>query len=157
VGYGLLKQGKTIWQKTDDRFELLSKMGYRFSEVLNAAALASFKTQFSPGYSKPEDGVRISDLFSPAYFLGAIGADYKKGENFTLFASPITTKMTFVLDDSLSSIGAFGVKPGEKFRAELGGYIRMVFKHSLMENVGFQTNLDLFSNFLKDPQFVDVS
>ena len=48
LGYGLLKQGETIWQKTDDRFELLSKVGYRFSEVLNGAALASFKTQFTP-------------------------------------------------------------------------------------------------------------
>lgn len=157
VGYGLLKQGKTIWQKTDDRFELLSKVGYRFSEVLNGAALASFKTQFTPGYSKPIDGVRISDLFSPAYFLGAIGVDYKRGDNFTLFASPVTTKMTFVIDDSLSTAGAFGVTPGEKFRAELGGYVRMVLKHDLMKNVGLQTNVDLFSNFLKDPQYVDVS
>jgi hypothetical protein len=157
LGYGLLKQGETIWQKTDDRFELLSKVGYRFSEVLNGAALASFKTQFTPGYSKPIDGVKISDLLSPAYFLGAIGVDYKKGETLSLFASPITTKMTFVMDDSLSLAGAYGVTPGEKFRAELGGYVRMVLKHDLMKNVGFQTNIDLFSNFLKDPQFVDVS
>ncbi len=157
VGYGILKQGKTSWQKTDDRIELMSKVGYRFSEVLNGAALASFKTQMTPGYSKPEGGSRISDLFSPAYFLGAIGADLKKGESLSLFASPLTTKMTFVLDDSLSMAGAFGVKPGEKFRAELGGYIRMLYKHDLMKNVGFLTKIDLFSNFIKDPEFIDVS
>jgi len=157
LGYGLLKQGKTIWQKTDDRFELLSKVGYGFSQTLSGAALASFKTQFTPGYSKPEGGVRISDLLSPGYFLGAIGIDFKKGDNFTLFVSPVTTKMTFVIDDSLSLVGAFGVVRGENFRAELGGYIRTMFKHNLMENVSFQTNIDLFSNYLKDPQFVDVS
>ena len=41
LGYGLLKQGKTIWQKTDDRFELMSKLGYRLSESLNLAGLAN--------------------------------------------------------------------------------------------------------------------
>lgn len=157
LGYGLLKQGKTVWQKTDDRFELMSKLGYRLSESVNVAGLANFKSQFAPGYSKPEGGTLISDLFSPAYFLGAAGFDLKKGENFTLFASPLTTKMTFVLSDTLSKAGAFGVVPGNKFRAELGGYIRMMWKHDLMKNVGLQTKLDLFSNYLKDPQYIDVN
>ena len=157
LGYGLLKQGKTDWQKTDDRFELMSKLGYRLSDKLNGAALANFKSQFAPGYSKPEGGSLISDIFSPAYFLGAIGLDYKRGENFTLFLSPLTAKMTFILNDSLSNAGSFGVDPGKKFRAEVGGYIRMMFKHDLMKNVGMQTKLDLFSNYLKSPQFVDVN
>ena len=157
LGYGLLKQGKTIWQKTDDRFEIMSKLGYRMSESFNLAGLADFKSQFAPGYSKPEGGTRISDLFSPAYFLGAVGVDLKKGENFTLFASPITTKMTFVLNDSLSNAGAFGVVPGKKFRTELGGYLRVMWKHDVVKNVGLLTKLDLFSNYLKDPQYIDVN
>lgn len=157
LGYGLLKQGKTVWQKTDDRFELMSKLGYRLSETLNVAGLANFKTQFAPGYSDPEHENLISDAFSPAYFLGAIGLDLKKGENFTLFVSPLTTKMTIMLNDSLSDAGAFGVDPGKKFRAEVGGYIRMLWKHDLMKNVNLQTKLDLFSNYLKNPQFVDVN
>jgi len=157
LGYGLLKQGKTIWQKTDDRFELMSKLGYRLTENMNGAALASFKSQFAPGYTKPENGDLISDLFSPAYFLGAIGIDLKKGDNFSAFIAPLTTKMTFVLNDSLSGIGAFGVDHGKKFRAELGGYVRIMWKHDIMKNVGLQSKLDLFSNYLKEPQFVDVN
>ena len=157
LGYGLLKQGKTTWQKTDDRFELMSKLGYRLLENLNGAALASFKSQFAPGYSKPDGGSLISDIFSPAYFLGAIGLDYKRGENLTLFLSPLTAKLTFVINDSLSNAGSFGVGPGKKFRAEVGGYVRLMFKHDLMKNVGMQTKLDLFSNYLKSPQYVDVN
>lgn len=157
LGYGILKQGKTIWQKTDDRFELMSKMGYRLTEHLNGAVLANFKSQFAPGYSKPEGGSRISDLFSPAYFLGAVGLDLKEGENFTLFAAPVTMKTTIVMNDSLSKAGSFGVVPGKKSRAELGGYIRMMWKHDLMKNVGLQTKVDLFSNYLKEPQYVDVN
>ncbi len=157
LGYGLLKQGKTVWQKTDDRFELMSKMGYKLTDRLNGAVLANFKSQFAPGYSKPEGGNVISDLFSPAYFLGAVGLDLKKNDNFTLFASPLTTKLTFVLNEELSAAGAFGVAPGEKFRAELGGYIRVMWKFDPIKNVGVQTKLDLFSNYLKEPQFVDVN
>jgi hypothetical protein len=157
LGYGLMKQGKTIWQKTDDRFEVMSKLGYRLNENLNGAAMANFKSQFAPGYTKPEGGALISDLFSPAYFLGALGLDLKKGENFTLFLSPVTAKMTFVMNDSLSKAGSFGVEPGDKFRAEIGGYIRLMFKHDLLKNVGMQTKLDLFSNYLKNPQYVDVN
>jgi hypothetical protein len=157
LGYGLLKQGKTVWQKTDDRFELMSKLGYRLTETINGAALASFKSQFAPGYSMPEGGSVISDIFAPAYFLGAIGLDLKKGGNFSLFASPLTTKMTFVLNDSLSNAGAFGVDPGKKFRAEVGGYVRILWKHDIMKNVGLQTKLDLFSNYLNNPQFIDVN
>lgn len=157
LGYGLLKQNGTSWQKSDDRFELMSKLGYRLSEFLNGAVLANFKSQFAPGYSKPEGGQVISDLLSPAYFVGAIGLDLKKGENFTLFVSPLTTKMTFVRNDTLSAHGAFGVDPGKKSRTELGGYIRAMWKHEVMKNVGLQTKLDLFSNYLKDPQRVDVN
>ncbi|MDD4645979.1 MAG: DUF3078 domain-containing protein [Bacteroidales bacterium] len=157
LGYGLMKQGKTIWQKTDDRFEVMSKLGYRLNENLNGAAMLNFKSQFTPGYSKPEGGEVISDLFAPAYLLGAIGLDLKKGENFTLFASPLTAKTTFVLNDSLSNAGAYGVDPGKKFRAEVGGYIRVMYKLDVMKNVTMQTKLDLFSNYLKNPQYVDVN
>jgi len=157
LGYGILKQGKTGWQKTDDRFELMTKLGYRLTPSINAAAVADLRSQFAPGYSKPVGGTRISDLFSPAYLLFAVGFDFKKGENFTLFAAPLTNRMTFVYNDSLSNAGSFGVDPGKKFRAELGGYIRMMWKHDLMKNVNLQTKLDLFSNYLKDPQFVDVN
>jgi hypothetical protein len=157
LGYGLLKQGKTAWQKSDDRFELMSKLGYRLTETLNGAALASFKSQFAPGYSMPEERKLVSDIFSPAYLLVALGLDLKKGDNFSLFAAPLTAKMTFVLNDSLSSVGAFGVDTNKLFRAEVGGYVRVLWKHDLMKNVGLQTKLDLFSNYLKDPQYIDVN
>lgn len=157
VGYGILKQGKYGWQKTDDRFDLMSKLGYRFSDVLSGAALANFKTQFAPGYPGPDSKTRISDLLSPGYLLVAAGLDYKPVEWFTAFIAPLTAKMTLVLNDSLSQAGTFGVAAGKKFRAELGGYIRVGLKHDLVKNVNLATNIDLFSNYLKDPQYVDIN
>jgi hypothetical protein len=65
--------------------------------------------------------------------------------------------MTIVKNDSLSSIGAFGVDPGDVTRYEFGSFIKMELKTDLMKNVGLQTKLDLFSNYLHNPQNIDVN
>jgi hypothetical protein len=50
------------------------------------------------------------------------------------------------------------VDPGKKFRAELGAYANLLFKKDeIIKNVNFQSKLDLFSNYLHNPQNVDVS
>ena len=62
----------------------------------------------------------------------------------------------------LSDQGAFGVKPGETSRSEIGGYIRAIyskndFKSEFLKNVSFTTKIDLFSNYAENPQNIDVS
>ena len=69
----------------------------------------------APGYKYTDAGrEKISDLFSPAYLLVALGLDYKPSDHFSAFIAPITGKLTFVTDQKLSDAGAFGVKPGQK-------------------------------------------
>ncbi|MBN1791701.1 MAG: DUF3078 domain-containing protein [Bacteroidales bacterium] len=158
IAYGSMKQGKDAgWWKTDDKIDFTSKYGLKAAEKLYYAGLVNFKTQMTNGYNYPDDEVKISGLFAPAYLLGAIGIDYRPGENFTLFFAPVTLKMTFVNDDDLADAGAFGVDPGDHLRSEFGGYLRAFLKKDLMENITFQTKLDLFSNYLDNPECIDVS
>lgn len=169
IGYGMLRQGKDDVRKTDDKIDFLSKYGREASGDWYFAGLLSFKTQMAPGFNYPNDSVYISRLFAPAYTLIALGMDYKPTDNLTMFISPVTGKFTFVSDDSLANAGAFGVTPaeydnlgtlitaGKKSRAELGGYLRFFYKKDLFENVGFQTKLDLFSNYLNNPQNIDIN
>jgi hypothetical protein len=157
IGYGMMKQGKDDLQKTDDKIEFTSKYGRNITEKWYLAGLFNFKTQFADGYNYPNDSVKISDLLSPGYFLGAIGADYRPGENFTVFIAPITGRFTVVTDQELSDAGEFGVDPGENVYSEFGGYIRMYLKHDIMKNITFQTKLDLFTNYLNNPQNIDVN
>ncbi len=157
IGYGLLIQGKNPALKTDDRLEIMTKAGYGFSEKLNGAILGSFKTQFAPGYAGTELDKPISNLLAPAYLIIAAGADFKPNDQLTLFVAPLTGKVTMVMDEELSALGAFGVEPGKNMRTEFGGYLRLGYHRDLMQNVGLQTKIDLFSNYLKDPQFIDVS
>ncbi len=163
VGYGLLQQGKDKgFIKTDDRFDLLSKYGRKAFSDFYYTVLVNFKTQFAPGYNYPNDSVKISNFLAPAYLLGAVGLNYQPSSYFNAFVAPLTGKMTIVNDDALSAAGAFGVVPGKKSMSEFGGYARIIFsrndfKSEFLKNVAFTTKLDLFSNYLKDPQNVDVS
>jgi len=160
LGYGKMQQkGNDLgWVKTDDRIDLLSKYGYAASKFWYYTGLVSFKTQMAPGYNYPNTVDKISDLFSPAYLLFSLGMDYKPSPVFSVYLSPLTVKTTIVGDDVLSAAGVFGVDPGKKFRAELGAYANLLFKKDeIIKNVNFQSKLDLFSNYLHNPQNVDVS
>jgi hypothetical protein len=156
IAYGTIKQGKEDWKKTDDKLEFTSKYGYRAAGKLYYAGLLNFKTQLSDGYSYP-DKSKISSFLAPGYLLAAAGIDYKPAESLSFYFAPATWKLTIVNDQELADAGAFGVTPGEKTKNEFGGYLRMFLNKALMENIVFQTKLDLFSNYLKNPQNIDVS
>jgi hypothetical protein len=161
------------WIKTDDRIDLTSKFGQKAfnREKLYFAALTNFRTQTTAGYAYPNDSIEISGFMAPAYWLTAIGFDYKPNDKFSLFVAPITYKATFVNDQTLADAGSFGVDAalldanklpilgtGKRFRSEFGGYLRMQYKTKLAENIAFTTKLDLFSNYLDGhPERIDIN
>lgn len=157
LGYGLQKQDEADLQKTDDNIELNSKYGRKATEKWYYAGLLNFKTQFAPGFNLPDDSTKISGFLAPGYLLGAAGMNYKHKEILGVFISPITSKTTFVMDDALSSIGAFGVEENKNVRYELGGYVRGNFQKEIMKNVKLTTTLGLFSNYIESPQNIDVN
>ncbi len=164
VGYGLLKQGEKNFKKTDDKIDFLSKYGQEAFKNFYYAALFNFKTQMTTGYNYAADDskTKISNLFAPAYITMALGLDYKPNPYFSAFVAPLTAKFTFVTDEDLSAAGAFGVDPGETVKSEIGGYIRAIytkndFKAEVLKNVSFTTKIDLFSNYINNPQNIDVN
>ncbi|MEW5845106.1 MAG: DUF3078 domain-containing protein [Bacteroidota bacterium] len=165
LGYGFLNQeGVKYTKKTDDKIDLTSKFGREAFKNFYYAILVNFKTQFSVGYKYPNDSTRIkiSNFFAPAYLVGALGMDYKPNAHLSVFAAPLTGKLTFVRDTMLSNAGAFGVKKGEMLRQEVGGYLRMVytkndFQAEWLKNLTLTTKIDLFSNYLDEPQNIVVN
>ncbi len=121
------------------------------------AGLVNFKTQFADGYNYPNDSVKISTFLAPGYLLGAVGMNYKYKDLLGMFISPVTSKTTIVLDDTLSNAGAFGVDKGKNVRNEVGGYVRANFQKEIMKNVKLTTTLGLFSNYLEEPQNIDIN
>ena len=155
MGYGLQKLDKDV-TKTDDKLNFTSKYGQKYKGDWYWSGLLDFKTQMSEGYSSDDASLKISDWMSPGYMFFSLGLDYKPNENFSFFVAPLTSKTTFVLDKALSDSGSFGLDPGKSVRSEFGGYMKFFFTHQLMENVSFQTKLDLFTNYLHNPQNIDV-
>ena len=163
LGYGFLQQGNNkSFVKTDDRIDFVSKYGKKAFSNFYYTALLNFKTQFAPGYNYPNDSVKISNFLAPAYVLGAIGLNYMPDAYFNTFVAPFTGKMTIVNDNALSAAGAYGVEPGKKLLGEFGGCARIIysssdFKGEFLKNVAFTSKLDLFSNYLKNPQNIVVN
>jgi hypothetical protein len=62
-----------------------------------------------------------------------------------------------VLDDSLSQIGAFGVDEGERMRYEFGAFVKLKWNAEVMKNIEMKSKLELFSNYLNNPQNIDVN
>jgi hypothetical protein len=172
LGYGVIKQGSNKkWWKNDDKIQITSKLGREAVKHWYYSALVDFRTQFADGYNYPNDSVYISRFMAPGYGLASLGMDYKPNDHFSAFISPVTGKFTFVNDDKLASAGAFGVQKdiidptdSTKFtqrhkthREEFGAYLKMQYQTQVMENITFQTVLELFSNYFHNPQNVDVN
>ena len=159
LGFGLTKQGDELARKSDDQINLASKFGYKASKKWRYSALLGFTTQFAEGYENPgdENRTKISNFMAPGYLNLSLGMDFKPGKNLSLFISPVTGKVTFVLDTMLSNKGAFGVDPGQAVRGEFGAYIKFAYKREILKNVLLDTKIDLFSNYLDHPEHVDVN
>lgn len=171
ISYGLITKAQSGWQKSDDRFELSSKLGIKAgTKGMFYTAFFNLKSQFSPGYKYPNDTTKISDFFAPGYLLAGLGIDYKPSADFTIMLAPLTGKLTFVMNQDLADAGAFGVdeaeydatglikiKDGANMRQEFGGYFKLMYKVDLFDNVSFMTKVDLFSNYLNNPQNIDVN
>ncbi|MBX7053302.1 MAG: DUF3078 domain-containing protein [Flavobacteriales bacterium] len=177
IGYGMLRQGfdKSIpWIKTDDRLDLTSKFGRQINEKLYYAALFNFNTQFSPGFAPGANGLpdrtaKISDLLAPARMLFSLGLDYKPNGDLSVFISPITYRAIIVNNQNLADAGAFGVEKatydtlgnkltdGANIRSEVGAYMRVNYSKKFNDNVSLTSKLELFSNYLENPQNVDIN
>lgn len=159
LGYGLLKEGSNELIKSEDKMEFNSKAGYRMTPESKwfYSGLLGFRSQFANGYKYTDNqpDIKTSGLFAPAYLTFAVGADYKPNDKFSLFLSPLGTKLTFVADDELTS--RFGLEEGKNMRAEMGGSLRSELKLPIANNVDLVTALGLFSNYLDKPQNIDVN
>lgn len=160
VAYGILTSEQYDMRKTDDKFDLNSKLGYK-TNLKNTfyTALINFKSQFADGYNYPNDSVVVSGALAPGYIITSVGIDYKPSEHFSLYSSPITGRYIIMNNQTLANAGAFGVKPavydeegnliekGEQFKADFGAYATVELKFDVMENINFKSKLDLFNNY----------
>jgi hypothetical protein len=163
------KESKQGLQKTEDRIDLSTKLGFELKKDYFISLVSGFRTQSLNGYSYPNDSVRVSTFLAPGYLSFALGVEYLRAEHLSIFLSPFASKMTIVKDQVLSNAGAYGVTPavydglgnvvitGSHLRSEFGAYLRVVGATPLAKNIDLRGKLELFSNYTKNPQNVDLN
>jgi hypothetical protein len=158
MAFGFVNSSSLGQRKSDDRFDLLSKYGYDLGKNWYLGALFNFRTQFAKGYAYPTDSTKVltSDLLAPAYVLLSPGLNYKPNDNFSVFLSPITARWVIVNNDTLASQGAYGVDSGQHVRFELGAFVSVTYLKKISASAVYSGRLDLFSNYLHNPQDISV-
>lgn len=163
IAYGLIRNGeaRNRFVKTDDQIILNSKYSQKFSENILLSTSVNFQTQMDEGYKTEKISgtdetrrVLISNFMAPGYLLASLGISYRDGDAITATLAPFTGRFTFVLSDSLSEAGAFGIRPGDRIRPEAGISFTGSYKKTVWENVSFLGNFNLFSNYEKFPNTV---
>lgn len=156
ASYGINKIKGENQQKTDDRLEINSVVGKRASENWYYSFFLNFKTQFDAGMDPDDPNTKISQFFSPAYLQIGPGMLWKKNDNLKVNIAPATSRFIFV-NEKYTILGeSFGVEQGKTMRYEFGAAINAYYKFDVMENFSLENILNLYSNYLEDPQNVDI-
>jgi len=155
AAYGQTFQKETDWRKNDDRFMINSLLGYEAKQYWMYTFFLNFNTQFAKGYDYTTEPKRLlSGSFAPAYLSFGPGFAYKRSDNFRVNISPASARFIFVGIDSLRT--DYGLDADKNIRTEFGASLDAYYKVDLMKNIAFENTLKLYSNYLEDPQNIDV-
>ncbi|MBO7197309.1 MAG: DUF3078 domain-containing protein [Tidjanibacter sp.] len=158
LAYGLNRTESNGVRKTNDKIYFSSSYGHKVYDNLYISALLKFNTQFADGYDygvKLDEGgyKQTSGFMAPAYFSGGLGVEWNPKAWLSVNASPATWKATVVTEETLRPI--YGLSD-RSTRHEFGGNVKIEMKGKIWGDLSGYTRLNLFSNFLDDPQNVDV-
>ena len=154
IDYGMQRNLKTkVNTKTTDNVDLASNFGYQLKGNWNCAALVKLQTQISDGYT---DNVVTSSFMTPAYLITSLGFEYKT-KDWGIFISPVTGKTTFKLDERFFDGSYFAVDSGLKVKGAFGGFARFTLAKNITPVISVNSKLELFSNYLYEPEKVDVN
>lgn len=157
AAYGQTFQKETDWRKNDDRFAANSLLGYQIKEKWLYTFFMNFNTQFAKGYKYDADGngELTSAGFAPAYLSFGPGLAYKESDNFKINISPASARLIFVTNDAIDET-LYGLDAGKNSRFEFGASLDAYYKKDIMENIAFENILRLYSNYLENPQNIDI-
>lgn len=183
LGAGVVAQGavqKIPFQKSIDELRLNSKVGYKTSQDSKFfyAANLSYLSQVVPTYTDPgfagnfpselsDTSSILSKFFSPATMTVSAGIDYKPTGTLSIYYSPLGGKFIIVADDAIAATGVHG-NPVERDAqgniisfdntfAQLGSLLRINYAENYLdEKIAFTSALLLYSNYLQNPQNIDV-
>jgi Protein of unknown function (DUF3078) len=143
------------FRKTDDRIDITSKYGRQVAKKWYVAGLFNFNSQALAGYDY-NTNTKISNFLTPGKIILSLGMDYRPNDNFSVFISPISTRWILKNDADFYAVNAFGVPALSKSYNEIGAYLTAKYTKPIAAWATYTGRLDLFSNYKRNPQNVDV-
>ncbi len=163
LGIGVLKQEEYELQKSEDIIHYSYGLGYSAKKDSNISVFFNFdfRTQFSDGYNykeNPFEGldeipVKVSSLFSPAYFTESINMSYKRGK-WLRTSLGLGLKQIIVEQKVLREL--YGLKVDESIKVEFGISSKLKLKKEIVKNVLLDSQLDFFLSIAGEIKNPDV-
>jgi hypothetical protein len=168
---------KQPFQKSIDELRISSRIGYKTSATSkwSYALDFGFLSQLTPTYRGTDNKnymkqfntsqiktSLVSQLFAPASITLAPGIDYKPKENLSFFLAPFGLKSIIVANNALAKLNIHGndwnsPTDYKLSNNQLGGLLKGTWTGKYgKDKVTHNSVLTLFSNYLREPQNVDV-
>jgi len=145
------------FRKIDDRVDVTSKYGYRIDHHWYLALLTNFNSQTLAGYDYAiKADQKVSNFLSPGKIILSPGLDYKTSNRFSLFISPVTVRWVLKKDPDFYHMAKFGVDSARRSNTEFGAFVTAKFNASFTKWASYRSRIDLFSNYKRKPENIDV-
>jgi hypothetical protein len=160
--FGYIETGQDGIRKNIDLLETNSKFNHKAFGKFDFSAILLFKTQIALGrnYFKTTSGKDTSNLVSkfmnPATITIGLGLDYQPNKSTSINFSPFSYKGTFVTDTVHIDQTQYGIAKNRKSLNEPGISFMITNEFKPIETVTIVNRLQLFTNYIHNPQNVDV-
>lgn len=157
--YGMINnQGQGV-RKTTDRFYLDTKIGHKLTDTWDAFFSINLLSQFANGYKYVKDangveqGLLISQSFSPIFITTSFGAEWKPETYFKMRFSPIAPRVTILRENdgryaAVDPIAPYGVTVGKPERFEWYAFNMIAdLDKDIAKNVNLKVRYMLFANY----------
>jgi len=157
VAYGFIQAFQDRYKKSDDKFIVDSKLGYKAWDMVFASVLLNFKSQMTDGYDFPAnaDPRMVSGPFSPAYLSIGVGVDYKPTKALSLIFSPLTGNLVVVEKQELRK--KYGNAIDQPTRLKLGALFKIDYNKKVYKDINLSSSATFFSDFLGKPENIKVN
>ena len=177
LDYGLVNTTTLGTRKINDRLDLTSKFGFTPSRWKNVqlSLLGQLRSQITSSYEYNYFGTTVkrrnAGFFAPAYIVIAPGIDWTPFSWFSVFGSPVATRLTIISNGPYSYASPdgifngnvetplatlYGVDPTKKIKTAFGAYVTASLKKDIFKNITYISKIDLYSNYLNKPANIDV-
>jgi len=157
------------------RTSYFSNYYFAFDSFFTSQITETFEDNFLKDIT--ERGHPISKFLSPATFQASLGMEYRPNNYWKFFVSPASYKAIIVVDDDIAN--DFVLNDNNEFAGsvhgnpyidnmdgtvtfmnvdnQIGGAIRVLYNNDISERFSMNSNLSLFSNYLDNPDHIDVN